>query len=128
MSYMSTFKVSFRPVIVPLITIVTASFMLIGCASKWEHPIKNEKDFAEDKYKCEKESATLYPPLILYSPFQAGYTASPARYYPYGFGYFSRGYYYPSLYMMPEDYNEANRKKAFQSCLNALGWEWEFRW
>jgi hypothetical protein len=111
--------------IVPLITV---AIIVGGCASKWEHPIKNEKDFAVDQYKCEKESATLYPPLIFYSPFQAGYTASSTRYYPYGVGYFGRGHYYPPPYILPEDYNEANRKKAFQSCLNALGWEWEFKW
>ena len=102
--------------------------MLIGCASKWEHPIKNEKDFAVDKYKCEKESATLYPPLIVYTPFQAGYTARPAGYYPYGFGYLGRRYYYPPTYILPEDYNEVKRNNAFQSCLNALGWEWIFKW
>jgi hypothetical protein len=111
-----------------LVSLTAMFFLLTGCASKWEHPIKSENDFSVDKYTCEQESVKLYPPLILSSPFQGGYTASPMGYYPfYGTGYFRRGLYYSPVFTV-EDYNEANRKKTFQSCMNTLGWEWIFKW
>lgn len=110
-----------------IVSVVAICFVLAGCASKWQHPLKSENDLSVDKYTCEQESAKLYPPLILYTPFQGGYTASPMGFYPYGAGYFRRGYYYPPIFIV-EDYNEANRKRTFQSCMNSLGWEWIFKW
>lgn len=108
----------------PFLFIVTLSFMLNGCASKWEHPIKTESDFAVDKQNCSAEASKLYPPLFYASPFQAGSNYPNITHnMPYMYGFGRRGFYFPPDYSR-QDYNEAARKSAYRECLNALGWEW----
>ncbi|MDD4854530.1 MAG: hypothetical protein PHQ22_09835 [Sulfuricurvum sp.] len=114
--------------IIRVSSIVTVCFLVVGCASKWQHPIKDEKDLVTDKYKCTQESTALYPPLFLSSPFQAGYMYPTINHYTaYGYGRFRRDYYFPPAFTW-QDYNEPARMKAFNSCLNTLGWEWIFKW
>jgi len=110
------------------LTLGMVCLILSGCASGWRHPIKGENDLVADKYKCTQESAALYPPLLLNSPFQAGYMYPRMGYYsPYSYRSLRRGYYVSPAFTW-QDYNEPARNKAFSSCLNTLGWEWIFKW
>ncbi len=111
---------------IPLLCIVTLSFMISGCVSKWEHPIKGENDFAIDKCNCSIEASTLYPPLFYASPFQAGSNYPYISHNtPFVYGFSRRGFYLPPPYNW-QDYNESDRKKAFNECMKKLGWEWSF--
>lgn len=108
---------------ISFLCMITFSFMISGCASKWEHPIKGENDFAIDKRNCSIEASTLYPPLFYASPFQAGSNYPFITHNtPYMYGFSRRGFYFPPDYSR-QDYNEPARKNAYRNCLNALGWE-----
>lgn len=107
--------------------IVLLSFMIIGCASKWEHPIKDENAFIIDQNQCAQKAASLFPPLYYSSPFQAGsqyptISHNSPTIYPHT----KRGFLFPPTYSW-QDYNEPDRKKAFTECMNKMGWEWSFK-
>lgn len=109
--------------LIPLLGIISLSFMIGGCASKWKHPIKSENEFAVDNHNCSIEASKLYPPLFYASPFQAGSNYPNITHNtPYVYGFSRRGLF-PPTYIW-QDYNEPARKSAYRDCLNTLGWEW----
>lgn len=107
-----------------LLAAMVIAMVFHGCASGWQQALKNENDLAKDQNFCKEESEKLYPPLFLYTPFQAG------PLYP------ALSQYNDSSYRLfkgrrvesqPKDYYKEARKKEFTRCMNRLGWEWTFQ-
>lgn len=113
--------------VISFLYIAVLSLIISGCASKWEHPFKSENDFTLDKNTCSQEAFTLYPPLFYASPFQAGSNYPNLTHNtPLIYGFSRRGFYFSPPYTW-QDYNEHDRKYAFNECMKKLGWEWSLQ-
>ena len=103
------------------------SLLLLGaCAtSSWRHANKGQTEFAQDNYTCIRESAQTFPVVLGQQtrgsaraapsttsctslPGQTNCTTTPGAYTP------------PTSYSV--DVNSTNRSRAYNACMNSIGW------
>lgn len=91
---------------------------LAGCGMGWTRPNTSEAQFNQDRYQCEKEAVSMYPP-VRPKP-QSSQTDCTA------YGNQMTCTTSPTYSGTQPDTNQTARTHAVSSCLEARGYAW--RW
>ena len=106
--------------------LLTLVVLVSGCKQyEWRSNIRSSSDFSADNYKCQLESAQMYPPVMQTVTYGTGYTTNSTTTCTGDYQY-RQCTTTPGKYVPPRsnqvDANQNNRNSAYNACMNAIGW------
>ena len=113
------------------LTLAISAFVLGGCATTYEHATADQAQFDRDKYQCQQEAASMYPPVYGQRPPPPQSTSSTTNCRAEGSSIQCYTRQNPprqtiggalAEYAASQDQNEGRRKAAVENCISSKGY------